>query len=180
MTAFIGEMASLLGCCIGIPNEICAITLVALGTSLPDTFASKISAVQEDTADNSVGNVTGSNSVNVFLGLGMPWTMGAIYWNNGGVTDDWLDKRYKGSTYRKEFLSMYPEGGFLVPAGSLGMSVAVFAVTAVLCVMILIYRRKKYGAELGGPDGSKRLHSIFMCFLWFAFIGASCMIFALG
>lgn len=33
----------------------------------------------EATADNSVGNVTGSNSVNVFLGLGLPWTMAAIY-----------------------------------------------------------------------------------------------------
>lgn len=33
----------------------------------------------ERTADNSVGNVTGSNSVNVFLGLGLPWTMAAIY-----------------------------------------------------------------------------------------------------
>jgi solute carrier family 8 (sodium/calcium exchanger) len=26
-----------------------------------------------------VGNVTGSNSVNVFLGLGLPWSMAAIY-----------------------------------------------------------------------------------------------------
>lgn len=33
----------------------------------------------EKTADNSVGNVTGSNSVNVFLGLGLPWTMASIY-----------------------------------------------------------------------------------------------------
>lgn len=33
----------------------------------------------EATADNSVGNVTGSNSVNVFLGLGLPWTLAAIY-----------------------------------------------------------------------------------------------------
>jgi|OM-RGC.v1.035306326 hypothetical protein len=24
--------------------------------------------------------VMGSNSVNVFLGLGMPWTIGALYW----------------------------------------------------------------------------------------------------
>ena len=33
----------------------------------------------EKTADNSIGNVTGSNSVNVFLGLGLPWVMAAIY-----------------------------------------------------------------------------------------------------
>jgi len=33
----------------------------------------------EATADNSVGNVTGSNSVNVFLGLGLPWSVAAVY-----------------------------------------------------------------------------------------------------
>jgi solute carrier family 8 (sodium/calcium exchanger) len=51
-----------------------------LGTSLPDTFASKIAAKNEKTADNAIGNITGSNSVNVFLGLGLPWTVAAIYW----------------------------------------------------------------------------------------------------
>lgn len=30
-------------------------------------------------ADSAVGNVTGSNSVNVFLGLGLPWVMSAQY-----------------------------------------------------------------------------------------------------
>lgn len=55
-----------------------AITFVALGTSLPDTFASKTAAVQEKYADNAIGNVTGSNSVNVFLGLGLPWFIAAV------------------------------------------------------------------------------------------------------
>jgi Ca2+/Na+ antiporter len=52
-----------------------------MGTSLPDTFASKIAAKNEKTADNAIGNVTGSNSVNVFLGLGLPWVIAAIYWH---------------------------------------------------------------------------------------------------
>ena len=43
-------------------------------------------AVQEKYADNSIGNVTGSNSVNVFLGLGLPWTIAAIYWAAKGET----------------------------------------------------------------------------------------------
>ena len=59
--------------------QITAITFVALGTSLPDTFASKIAATSEKTADNSIGNVTGSNSVNVFMGLGLPWIIASIY-----------------------------------------------------------------------------------------------------
>ena len=44
-----------------------------------DTFASKTAAIEDETADNSVGNVTGSNAVNVFLGIGIAWTMAAIY-----------------------------------------------------------------------------------------------------
>ena len=45
------------------PDSITAITLVALGTSLPDTFASKAAARSDDDADASIGNVTGSNAV---------------------------------------------------------------------------------------------------------------------
>ena len=45
---------------------------------MPDTFASKAAAVAEKNADNAIGNVTGSNSVNVFLGLGLPWMIASI------------------------------------------------------------------------------------------------------
>ncbi len=45
-----------------------------------DTFASKVAAIQDDCADASVGNVTGSNAVNVFLGIGIAWSLAAIYW----------------------------------------------------------------------------------------------------
>lgn len=47
--------------------------------NVEDTFASKVSAIQDSTADNSVGNVTGSNAVNVFLGIGVAWSIAAIY-----------------------------------------------------------------------------------------------------
>ena len=36
-------------------------------------------------ADAAIGNVTGSNSVNVFLGLGLPWMMAAVYWATFGA-----------------------------------------------------------------------------------------------
>ncbi len=51
---------------------------------LADTFASKTAAIQDETADASVGNVTGSNAVNVFLGIGIAWSMAAIYWEAKG------------------------------------------------------------------------------------------------
>lgn len=44
-----------------------------------DTFASKVAAIQDKHADASVGNVTGSNAVNVFLGIGVAWTVAAIF-----------------------------------------------------------------------------------------------------
>mmetsp|Transcript_28619 Transcript_28619/g.25331 ORF Transcript_28619/g.25331 Transcript_28619/m.25331 type:complete len:185 (+) Transcript_28619:110-664(+) len=79
VTAFVGEMATLFGCVIGLKPAATAITFVALGTSLPDTFASKQAAQQSKYADSAIGNVTGSNSVNIFLGLGLPWLIGSIY-----------------------------------------------------------------------------------------------------
>ena len=61
---------------------------VLISFSSPDTFASKTAAIEDETADNSVGNVTGSNAVNVFLGIGIAWTMAAIYWESQGKTFD--------------------------------------------------------------------------------------------
>ena len=69
----ISDFATLMGCQISLNPEVTAITFVALGTSLPDTFASMAAARGDKYADNSIGNVTGSNSVNVFLGLGLGW-----------------------------------------------------------------------------------------------------------
>lgn len=44
VTAVVGDVASIFGCMVGLKDAVTAITLVALGTSLPDTFASKIAA----------------------------------------------------------------------------------------------------------------------------------------
>ena len=79
VTAIVGEVASILGCVVGLKDSVTAITFVALGTSLPDTFASMTAARTSEYADSAVGNVTGSNSVNVFLGLGLPWVIASMY-----------------------------------------------------------------------------------------------------
>ena len=84
VTAVVGEFATLFGCVIGLRAEVTAITFVALGTSLPDTFASKQAAQESTNADSAIGNVTGSNSVNVFLGLGLPWVIAVAYYGNKG------------------------------------------------------------------------------------------------
>lgn len=78
LTLLVKWCAEALGCAINLDNSVTAITLVALGTSLPDTFASKQAAEEAEFADSAIGNVTGSNSVNVFLGLGLPWIISSI------------------------------------------------------------------------------------------------------
>lgn len=123
-----------------------AITFVALGTSLPDTFASKQAAQESKNADSAIGNVTGSNSVNVFLGLGLPWVIAVIYYEAQGDS-------------------------FIVPAGTLSFSVMLFLIVSVTCLIFLFVKRLITGGELGGPNGYWRWGSFsFLVFLWIIYI----------
>eukprot|EP00435_Cladocopium_sp_Y103_P007753 s1688_g2.t1 len=172
VTAIIGDVAAIFGCCLGIKAMGTAITFVALGTSLPDTFASKTAAQQDPHADASVGNVTGSNSVNVFLGLGMPWTIGAIYWA-GGANDEWRRRFGPGSEAQAKIApEVFPEA-FIVQAGDLAFSVTVFSICAVVCVAVLAVRRRLFGGELGGPLPAKIVSAVIMIGLWLIYIGMS-------
>ncbi|KAM9811965.1 sodium/calcium exchanger 2b [Syngnathus typhle] len=146
LTAIIGDLASHFGCTVGLRDSVTAVVFVALGTSIPDTFASKVAAVQDQHADASVGNVTGSNAVNVFLGIGVAWSVAAIYWKSKG----------------KEFL---------VKPGSLAFSVTLFTVFAFICMGVLLFRRRpSIGGELGGSRQSRILTSLLFLGLWFLYI----------
>mmetsp|Transcript_32181 Transcript_32181/g.59050 ORF Transcript_32181/g.59050 Transcript_32181/m.59050 type:complete len:297 (-) Transcript_32181:7-897(-) len=172
VTLIVGDLASLFGCVIGLKSSVTAITIVALGTSLPDTFASMAAAKMDRSADAAVGNVTGSNSVNVFLGIGLPWTIAAIYWHQTGATEEWQE-RYGGPNGPGTDLdlhSSYPGGAFAVPAGSLGFSVTIFSVCACLCLGLLLARRKFLGCELGGPETPKRLSGGLLVGLWIFYV----------
>jgi len=145
-TAVIGDVAGHLGCFIYLKDSVNAIAFVALGTSVPDTFASKTAAIEDETADASVGNVTGSNAVNVFLGIGIAWTMAAIYWEAQGKN-------------------------FEVEPGSLGFSVTVFCIEAGLAILILLIRRNPaVGGELGGPKVFKTISSGLFVFFWVFYV----------
>merc|ERR1719266_1938816 len=151
-TAVIGDIAGHLGCFINLKDCVNAIAFVALGTSVPDTFASKTSAIEDDTADNSVGNVTGSNAVNVFLGIGIAWTMAAIY----------------AETVEGEY--------FKVEVGSLGFSVTIFCVEALLAILILMARRHPaVGGELGGPKAVKTVTASIFVFFWVMYVFLSAL-----
>lgn len=43
----------------GLRNSVSGITIIAIGTSLPDTFASRSAALHDIGADASIGNITG-------------------------------------------------------------------------------------------------------------------------
>ncbi|XP_035695500.1 sodium/calcium exchanger 3-like isoform X5 [Branchiostoma floridae] len=148
LTVIISDLATTFGCLIELEDNITAITLVAMGTSLPDLFASRTAARAEKYADASIGNVTGSNSVNVFLGLGLPWLIASIYWEAQGEK-------------------------FAVPAGSLAFSVMAYSICAILCIIILVIRRivPAFGrAELGGTPSLKYVSSGLMASLWVLYI----------
>ncbi|XP_076458128.1 sodium/calcium exchanger 1-like [Babylonia areolata] len=148
MTVIISDIASIFGCVLGLKDTVTAITFVALGTSMPDTFASRAAALNEKFADSSIGNINGSNAVNVFLGLGLPWLISTIYW------------KVKGGT-------------LTVKTDSLGFSVTLFAVFAVITVCLLMLRRslKCFGmAELGGTRTPKIISALLVGFLWVLYI----------
>nr|XP_004660177.1 sodium/calcium exchanger 1 isoform X15 [Jaculus jaculus] len=146
LTAFIGDLASHFGCTIGLKDSVTAVVFVALGTSVPDTFASKVAATQDQYADASIGNVTGSNAVNVFLGIGVAWSIAAIYHAANGEQ-------------------------FRVSPGTLAFSVTLFTIFAFINVGVLLYRRRpEIGGELGGPRTAKILTSCLFVLLWLLYI----------
>ncbi|KAL0972983.1 hypothetical protein UPYG_G00197310 [Umbra pygmaea] len=146
LTAVIGDLASHFGCTVGLKDSVTAVVFVALGTSIPDTFASKVAATQDQHADASVGNVTGSNAVNVFLGIGVAWSVAAVYWKVQG----------------KEFK---------VDPGSLAFSVTLFTIFAFICMGVLLFRRRpSIGGELGGPRTARVITSLLFLGLWFLYI----------
>ncbi|KAK2581724.1 hypothetical protein KPH14_002208 [Odynerus spinipes] len=146
VTAVIGDIASYFGCTLGIKDSVTAVVFVALGTSIPDTFASKVAACQDKYADASVGNVTGSNAVNVFLGIGIAWSIAAIYHACHGDQ-------------------------FTVEPGNLAFSVTLFCTEACVVIVVLLLRRtKSIGGELGGPFLPKIITSAFLFSLWLFYL----------
>eukprot|EP00929_Paragymnodinium_shiwhaense_P005696 TRINITY_DN10798_c0_g1_i1.p1 TRINITY_DN10798_c0_g1~~TRINITY_DN10798_c0_g1_i1.p1 ORF type:complete len:855 (-),score=202.74 TRINITY_DN10798_c0_g1_i1:365-2929(-) len=167
LTTIVMDFAELFGCVTGLGDTITAFTFVALGTSMPDLFASKTAAVQDAYADASIVNVTGSNSVNVFLGIGLPWTIAAFYWAIVGPNEEWTQR------YGAEFAAQYPGGAFVVKGGDLVFSVVVFSVAALVALILLQVRRHVCGGELGGPYLPKLTSGLLLMLLWFFYVAMS-------
>jgi solute carrier family 8 (sodium/calcium exchanger) len=120
----VDEVATLLGCVVGLSPLVIGMSLVALGTSLPDTFCSRTAIIKDTHADAAVGNITGSNAANVFLGLGLPWLISSCYYAARGER-------------------------FCSDSGALAFSVLVYSGVAVIYLAVLFWRRASVGGELG-------------------------------
>lgn len=105
-----------------------------------------MAAIGDKYADSSIGNVTGSNAVNVFLGIGLAWSIAAIY------------HAVKGTE-------------FTVDPGSLAFSTTIFIVFAFITIIVILLRRAPLiGGELGGPRKYKIISSCSLFFLWVVYV----------
>lgn len=141
------KLTDLISCVTGINPYVIAFTALASGTSWPDLVASKIAAERQLTADSAIANITCSNSVNIYIGIGIPWL---------------IDTLYNYIAYREPLRIDNAEG--------LSFSLLVFFSTSVVCIGILVFRRLTIGAELGGPRPWAWVTCIFFMLLWLIFV----------
>ncbi|XP_008454332.1 magnesium/proton exchanger isoform X1 [Cucumis melo] len=141
------KFTDLISCVSGINPYVIAFTALASGTSWPDLVASKIAAERQTTADSAIANITCSNSVNIYVGIGVPWLISTTY----------------------NFIA-YREPLKIKDAGGLSFSLLVFFSTSVACIIVLVFRRLTLGAELGGPRVWAWITCIFFMLLWLIFV----------
>ena len=106
-----------------------------------------MAALQDETADASIVNTYGSSAVNVYLGIGIAWSLAAIYHTAQGDQ-------------------------FLVEPGSLGMSVVIVTIGGIVSIALLQWRRysKDIKGELGGPITPKVVITASFVLMWFLYM----------
>ncbi|XP_046898160.1 sodium/potassium/calcium exchanger 5 [Hypomesus transpacificus] len=70
-------MVTIVGETLGIPDTVMGLTLLAAGTSIPDTVAS-VMVAREGKADMAMSNIVGSNVFDM-LCLGLPWFIKTVF-----------------------------------------------------------------------------------------------------
>ncbi|XP_022899066.1 magnesium/proton exchanger isoform X2 [Olea europaea var. sylvestris] len=141
------KLTDLISYVTGINSYVIAFTALAAGTSWPDLVASKIAAERQITADSAIANITCSNSVNIYVGIGIPWL---------------IDTMYNIIAYREPLQIENAEG--------LSFSLLVFFSTSVGCIGVLVLRRLVFGAELGGPKLWAWITCAYFMLLWLIFV----------
>ena len=104
---------------LNIPEAIIALTVLAVGTSIPDLFSSIIVAKQ-GRGDMAVSNAIGSNIFDILIGLGLPF-----------------------------MIVMFSSGKTIEAGGNLFRSVIILFGSVLLLVILLVLRRWKVGKPTG-------------------------------
>lgn len=91
-----------------------------------------------------------SNSVNIYVGIGVPWL---------------IDTLYNFVAYRKPLQ--------IQNANGLSFSLLVFFATSFACIVVLVFRRLTLGAELGGPRIWAWVTCAYFMLLWVIFVVVS-------
>ncbi|RCV39408.1 hypothetical protein SETIT_8G222300v2 [Setaria italica] len=141
------KLTDQISCVTGVSPYVIAFTALAAGTSWPDLVASKIAAERQVTADSAIANITCSNSVNIYVGIGVPWLIDTVY----------------------NFF-VYREPLYIDNAAGLSFSLLVFFATSFGCITVLVLRRIIIGAELGGPRLWAWITSVYFMILWIVFV----------
>lgn len=74
------ELAERIGCLIGIKSLFMGLTVLAAGTSIPDALGS-IASAKRGMGDMAVANAIGSNVFDILIGLGLPWFLRGLIFN---------------------------------------------------------------------------------------------------
>ncbi len=83
---FVVDKASSIAIQIGMSESLVALTIVSIGTSLPELVTSVVAAIKKEN-DIAVGNVVGSNIFNVLFILGMSATISPLVVGSGTLID---------------------------------------------------------------------------------------------
>ncbi|NXU70533.1 NCKX5 protein, partial [Oreotrochilus melanogaster] len=99
-------MITIAGDTLGIPESVMGLTLLAAGTSVPDTIASVLVA-QKGNGDMAMSNIVGSNVFDM-LCLGIPWFIRTAFINTSGP----IEVNSSGLTYTA--ISLICSVGFIL------------------------------------------------------------------
>ncbi len=110
---FLVDGASMLARMLNVSDRVISISIVAVGTSLPELTASIIAASKKET-DISVGNIIGSNIFNIFAILGATAMIHPITFNHADFMQDLIWMGAIGLflflaflPYKKRFINRY-------------------------------------------------------------------------
>lgn len=81
------ELAVMLAAGLGVPEVVIALTVLAIGTSVPDLLSS-IAVARKGYGGMAISNAIGSNIFDILFGLGFPWLLVLAFTNTTVMVDN--------------------------------------------------------------------------------------------